>query len=319
MLLGAIVFGGLAVFSASRYITQTVQREKNRLNPNVEQQDVVVAKSSLKRGELVGSDNMAVRKIPKDYVPGTAVDPAEFGNVEGAKLAVDMRQGEVLLRGTLEGADTTTFSTRVEPDARAITLMVDEINSIAGLLQPNDHVDLFYTAKPTKKGNSNGVPGPDQNRLLMQNVIILATGRQVRPSVSGGNATGVGRAFTTITIEALPLDVQRLILAQKGGTLTAVLRGNKDAKPLEANTMTAAELFGPGAHAKGRGETTEIIIGGKGGGRADREIMQFLGADRAAIGGSEAPPATTRRSSVDVLNEYLRANQTPAEPITMSH
>jgi Flp pilus assembly protein CpaB len=292
MLLGAIVFGGLAVFSASRYITQTVQREKNRLNPNVEQQDVVVAKSSLKRGELVGSDNMAVRKIPKDYVPGTAVDPAEFGNVEGAKLAVDMRQGEVLLRGTLEGADTTTFSTRVEPDARAITLMVDEINSIAGLLQPNDHVDLFYTAKPTKKGNSNGVPGPDQNRLLMQNVIILATGRQVRPSVSGGNATGVGRAFTTITIEALPL---------------------------EANTMTAAELFGPGAHAKGRGETTEIIIGGKGGGRADREIMQFLGADRAAIGGSEAPPATTRRSSVDVLNEYLRANQTPAEPITMSH
>jgi len=56
---------------------------------------------------------MAVRKIPKDFVPGTAVDPAGFANVEGARLAVDMRRGEVLIRGTLEGADTSTFSTRV--------------------------------------------------------------------------------------------------------------------------------------------------------------------------------------------------------------
>jgi len=122
ILLGAVVFGALAVFAASRYITQTVQREKERLLPNVETTDVVVAKADLKRGEIVGTDNMAVRKVPRDFVPGTAVDPGSFANVEGARLAVDMRRGEILIRGTLEGADSSTFSTRVPTGVRAITL-----------------------------------------------------------------------------------------------------------------------------------------------------------------------------------------------------
>jgi len=93
---------------------------------------------------------MAVRPIPKEFVPGTAVQPDGFGNVEGARLAVEMHRGEVLIRGTLEGADTSTFSTQVQTGVRAITLTVDEVNSISGLLQPHDRVDLFFTAKPPK-------------------------------------------------------------------------------------------------------------------------------------------------------------------------
>jgi pilus assembly protein CpaB len=322
ILLGAVVFGGLAVFAASRYITQTVQREKDRLNPNVETTDVVVAKADLKRGEIVGSDNMAVRKIPKDFVPGTAVDPAGFANVEGARLAVDIRRGEVLIRGTLEGADTSTFSTRVPTGVRAITLTVDEVNSLSGLLQPHDRVDLFFTAKPLR--GSRGAPsgGPDQTRLLMQNVLILATGRQVRPSIADGSQTGIGRAFTNITIEATPTDVQRLILAQKAGSLTAVLRGNTDTQPLVAAAMDASELFGAPGPRKGGGRalTTEVIIGGKGGGHGERELFQLLGLDRsppAGAAGSPAPPPPTTNSA-EMLREVLTSAAVPSEAPTMA-
>jgi pilus assembly protein CpaB len=331
ILLGAVVFGGLAVFAASSYITQTVQREKDRLNPNVEMANVVVAKTDLKRGDIVATENMAVRPIPKEFVPGTAVEPAGFDNVEGARLAVDMHRGEVLIRGTLEGADTSTFSTRVPDGARAITLTVDEVNSISGLLQPNDRVDLFFTAKPLKTARAASPNGPDQTRLLLQNVLILATGRQVRPTIANGAQTGVGRAFTTITIQAAPTDVQRLILAQKSGALTAVLRGNADTQPIVAAAMDASELFGatglrPGQHARRVQETTEIIIGGRANGHGERELfLQALGLDRpAASGPAAAGPATPpiqppqTNSNSDALRDFLKSNTVPAEAATMT-
>lgn len=321
ILLGAAIFGALAVFAASRYISQTVQRERDRLLPNVETTDVVVAKADLKRGEIVGTDNMAVRKVPKEFVPGTAVDPGSFGNVEGARLAVDMRRGEILIRGTLEGADTSTFSTRVPTGVRAITLTVDEVNSLSGLLQPNDRVDLFFTAKPFRR-----VAGPntaDQTRLLMQNVLILATGRQVRPSIANGSQTGIGRAFTTITIEASPDDVQRLILAQKAGTVTAVLRGNTDTQPIVASAMDASQLFGAGGPRRGGGRrgpeplTTEVIIGGRGGGHAEDRLLQMMGLDRPSPGNSTASPQQTN-GNPDVLRDFLRSTTVPVEAPTMT-
>ena len=321
ILLGAVVFGALAVFAASRYITQTVQRERERLLPNVETTDVVVAKADLKRGEIVGTDNMAVRKVPKEFVPGTAVDPGGFSNVEGARLAVDMRRGEILIRGTLEGADTSTFSTRVPTGVRAITLAVDEVNSLSGLLQPNDRVDLFFTAKPARR--SAGPNTADQTRLLLQNVLILATGRQVRPSIANGSQTGVGRAFTTITIEASPGDVQRLILAQKAGTVTAVLRGSTDTQQIAASAMDASQLFGVNEARASPGRrrpeslTTEVIIGGRGGGHAEDRLLQMMGLGRPSPINSTPPPPQADGNS-DVLRDFLKSTAVPVEAATMT-
>src|SRR6185437_7719563 len=86
--------------------------------------------------------------------------------------------------------------------------------------------------------------------------------------------------------EASPGDVQRLILAQKAGTVTAVLRGNTDTQPIVASTMDASQLFGVTAARAGPGHpgpaplTTEIIIGGRGGGHAEDKLMQLMGMDR---------------------------------------
>lgn len=324
VLIAAVVFGGLAVFAASSYISQTVRAEKARLAPNVESMDVVVAKADLERGDIVGADNMAVRKVPKEFVPGTAVDPTIFGNVEGARLAVPMRRGEILLRGILEGADTATFSTKVLKGVRAITLSVDEVNSLSGLLQPNDHVDLFYTAKPLRGGRPDG-SAPDRTQVLMQNVLILATGRQVRPTIADGGQPGVGRAFTTITIEATPEDTQRLILAQKAGSLTAVLRGPLDSKPITADAMDVSSLFGQSKRLKNAVDTrvfTEIIVGGTG--RVERELLPVASVPRAQderAAPTAAPPAFAPASAPtasDAVREFIKATTPPSEPITMS-
>lgn len=319
VLLGAIIFGGVAVFAASRYISQTISAEKARLNPNIEHVDVVVAKTNLERGTIVSSDNMAVRQVPREFVPGTAVMPDSFGNVEGARLAVDMRNGEVLLRGTLEGADVSTFATRIKNGVRGMTIAVDEVNSLSGLLQPGDRVDLFFTAKPPNRAPSN-----NQNRtmLLMQNVLVLATGRQVRPTVGDGSQPGVGRAFTTITLEANPADAQRLILAQKTGSLTALLRGKEDGSPLSAQAMDANALFGATQRvAAVSGRRAEVIVGGMGN-KMSRETLRLPAMGPAA---APAKPETTAAAPSSDANtdrlvrDFARAaSAPPVEPVTMS-
>lgn len=322
VLLGAVVFGGLAVFAASRYISQTISAEKARLNPNVEMMDVVVAKTDLSRGDIVTSDNMAVRQVPRIYVPGTAVLPDQFGNVEGARLAVDIRSGEVLIRGTLEGADVSTFATNIRSGVRGMTVAVDEVNSISGLLQPGDRVDLFFTAKPPNRANRAGPQ--DRTLVLMQNVLVLATGRQVRPTIGEGGQPGVGRAFTTVTIEASPNDAQRLILAQRTGSITAVLRGPDDKAPLLASAMDASSLFGiaePARRAPDNSRRAEIIVGGTG--RMLRESLRLpalpAGAAAAApaLAARETPPASDVEAA-RVIREILQATRpVSAEAVTM--
>jgi pilus assembly protein CpaB len=327
IMLGAVVFGGIAVFASSRYISTTISREKAKLAPQVDTVDVVVAKTDLERGSLVGSETMAVRKMPREFVPGTAVMPEEFGNVEGAKLGFEMRAGEVLLTGTLEGADTATFATKISEGVRAMTLSVDEVNSISGLLQPGDRVDLFFTAKPPA-ANGVGRQARERTALLMQNVEVLATGRQVRPTITDGGTPGVGRTFSTITIQTNAPDAQRLILAQKAGSITAVLRGPTDQTPLTASAMDASMLFGAPATATGTrvaresGPRAEVIVGGMG--RMTREFVSL-----AAAGSAPPAPAPTARtepaaSSTDqataqLLRQIIDANRPPpSEPVTIS-
>lgn len=319
ILVGAVVFGGLAVFAASRYISQTLAVERAKLSPQIEMVDVVVAKGDLERGTNVGPDNMAVRPVPREYVPGSAVTPDLFANVEGARLAVDMRAGEVLLRGTLEGADEATFAHKVRDGVRAMTVAVDEVNSISGLLQPGDRIDLFFTARPPRSGYTQA---PETTMVLMQNVMLLATGRQVRPSIGDNGQPGVSRSYSTVTIEAAPRDAQRLILAQKSGTLTAVLRGPEDQAPLTAGVMDSRDLFGaPVARrvARASGPKAEIIVGGRSG-KAERELMsipdmiqQLAPAPRAAPAGAPPPSAMDTKAAEAVRQLLQAASPAPME------
>jgi pilus assembly protein CpaB len=296
ILVGALVFGGLAVFASSRYISQTISSERAKLNPNVEMIDVVVAKGALERGSNVGSGNMAVRPVPRDYVPGSAVTPDQFANIEGARLAVDMRAGEILLRGTLEGADSSTFATKVRDGVRAMTVAVDEVNSLSGLLQPGDRIDLFFTARPPGR-EGTAQRNPERTSLLMQNVLLLATGRQVRPAITDSGQPGVSRTYSTVTLEAAPVDAQRLILAQKAGSLTAVLRGPSDKSPLLAATIDSRDLFGARtvARARATGPRAEVIVGGRSGGRMERDLISL--APYLAPGATLVPATGAQRNA----------------------
>ncbi|MDO4904523.1 MAG: Flp pilus assembly protein CpaB [Lautropia sp.] len=241
LLMGAaLVCGGIAVYAGSRYVNEQVQQERLRLAPPVQQTvDIVVARQDLDKGEVISADTMALRSVPAEFVPSHAVLPEQFDALVGQRLFVPMRSGEALSSMAVLNGDQLAFSSRVKPGIRALTISVDEINSISGMLQPGDRIDLLLTARPPSP-----MPGRQAEHEstvpLLQNLLVLATGRQVRPDVDD---SGDDRHFSAVTVEVEPAQAQRLVVAQRAGRLTAVLRNPADDTPTAAAPLDIRHLF----------------------------------------------------------------------------
>lgn len=237
----ALLCGGIAVYAGSRYVDEQVAQERLRLAPAPRRTvEVVVATRQLEKGDVVAPEVMALRSVPVDYVPSGAVTPENFESLAGQMLLQPMRPGEVLSAHAVTRGDELTFSSRLKPGIRALTISVDEINSISGMLQPGDRIDLLLTARPPAVGNS-GETRQEATVPLLQNLLVMATGRQVRP---GEDPEGGERQFSSVTVEVTPSQAKRLIVAQAAGRLTAMLRNPQDATPMDAAALDLNGIFG---------------------------------------------------------------------------
>jgi pilus assembly protein CpaB len=272
LLLAAIGLGTVAAFGARGYISEQIAIERERLAPRVPMIAIVVAKRDLARGDAISAQAVAVREIPRDYLaPGTVV-PERFDGFDGARLLAPLRAGEALLQSALEGADISTFAAKVPTGVRAFTVVVDEVNSLSGMLQPGDRIDLLLSARvpPTP-----AMPQPPEiTRALLQDLKVLATGRQVRP----GGDDKLSRTYGAITVQVTPAQAQRLVVAQRSGKLTATLRNPQDREPVAQASLDVYALLGipapapaPSAarpastrSAGSAGRAAEVIIGGQG-------------------------------------------------------
>lgn len=287
--LGALAFGALAVVAARSHITNRLEAEAARLQPRHELVQVVVAKRDLERGELANADTMAVRGLPREFAPGGAVLPAQFDAVAGTRLAVPLRAGEPLLRTSLAAVEPASMAARVRPGVRAMTIAVDEVNSLSGLLRPGDRVDLLVSVRPpAAPGAPSGAVPTEITRTVLQDVVVLATGRQSRPGTDDAPAA---RPFTAITVEVDLVGAQRLVVAQRSGRLTALLRNPADRAAVRDRAVDLHSVLGTApptlAQAGPPRPTTEVIVGGRG--TASATVVPLAPSPAAA---GSAPPAS---------------------------
>lgn len=286
----ALACGVVAVVAGRGYLAQQLEEERTRLAPKPTRTvDVVVARQELDKGDLIGPQTMAVRGIPADFVSSSAIRPAQFDDFVGMRLAIALRGGEQLVAGAIVGGDNMTFSHRVKPGIRALTIAVDEINSISGMLQPGDRIDLLFSARLPGSGASPG-QAPEATVPLFQSLLVLATGKQVR---AGVDERGTQRSFSTVTVEVEPEHAQRLVVAQRAGKLTAVLRNPDDLQRMAQKAMDIRQLLElPDTVAAVR-QGPQIIVGGLGRvpALADGSSGQGMPGGPAAISG--APSAAS--------------------------
>ena len=227
----SLVAGVFAVYYSQSYIEDKVDFYKGQLEKTEPMVEVVVPGRRLVTGQPLREQDLLVREIPESYVDNNVLLLSTYESALGQELAFDVEPGKPLLWAHLEGGRTATFSGLVPEGARALTVRVDEINSISGFLQPKDRIDLLMTYG---SGEQEAV------FPLIQTLEVIATGLQTRVDK---NSVGGKRTFSTITVNVTPDNAQKITLAQKIGKLTAVLRNPDDANPLSDVPMTTSRLL----------------------------------------------------------------------------
>lgn len=261
----ALVMGTLAAVAIHRYIDGLAQDIEARGKARKTRQ-VLVPKEDLPKGTALTMRVVGVREVPAEWVHSNAVTPEHFERIENQRLAYPALRGEALLWSLLEGQRAPSFSSRLSAGRRAVTVPVDEVNSISGMLEPGDRVDLMAAVR--KDNRAFLFP-------LLQDVTVLATGAR---ATFDSEARDARRGFTTITLEADTNEAQQLLAAREVGKLAAVLRAPGDRARASDARHDAMALLGL-ADATPDDTGVPVLYGNRG---MPREIARLTARETAA-------------------------------------
>ncbi len=163
---------------------------------------VVVARQEIPAGVTVTPAMVEVKTVPEAVVALGAFTGAN--DVVGQVTQVAVAKGEQVLpskltgngRGLAEFGDNPPLALVVPQGMRAVSVKVDEVSAVGGLVRPGDYVDVIMVEEVTS-GDATVV----QSCYAIQNVRVLAVAQDVATSaVAGAQGTvlaGAGSSDTT--------------------------------------------------------------------------------------------------------------------------
>lgn len=238
---------GLAVLAGWLGLTYLENREasiRSELAKQKEPVQIVVAARDLYPGDPVDGSTMAVREIPREFVPSGAVTVAQYDAVSGLRLKIPVKEGTALISAFIAGMQGIgTFSELLRPGERAITVDASPLDSAEGLLQAGDHIDLLSISDDDDAFHM---------QKLLDNVTVLATGARTMADI-GYDGAG-GQAYSSITVGVPVEDVAKTLRARSGGELAFLLRHPDDERAAnygQAQSQTGVEVLAGGESDQG--------------------------------------------------------------------
>lgn len=244
ILIAAIAVGALAAFMIFNYVGGV----EDKANEGAERVDVFVVRQDIPKGlpgEQARDEGYIVQdKIPREFLPATAV--RSLDQIDGRVALNNLAANQVLVDGMfVDPAQAQIgFSARIPDNQVAVTVSIDEVHGVAGLLVPGDKVDLLVASSTgsdsgsdaaSDTGEASSVPSGGESRVVYHSVEILAIGQTATPQ-PGENITAAGAEGTTATTAPVvassglitflvPLEAAQLITALDPGQLYLTLVG----------------------------------------------------------------------------------------------
>ena len=213
---------GAAVYMIQGYIAQTeaqLQQERAFNAKAGKLVEVFVFNKPLKYGDALRPEDVSLIYWPERALPQTIFrDPALLfpENAPGPRYI--MRNTEafepVLASRVTEPGELAGLTAKLAPGMRAFQIRVGAASGVAGFVQPDDFIDIYWT------GGVAGVSG-EVTRLIESSMQIIA----VDSAFNEGQIQASGDA-RTVTVAATPEQVARLAQAQSTGRLSMSLVGD---------------------------------------------------------------------------------------------
>lgn len=225
VLLIAAVIGMIAFFTTHVYI----KGEREKIYAGARTVRVVAANEDLPAGTvLTGSDLTTIDVFESSMQRGTiTADRAKM--VIGKTLVYSLAKNNAVtwLHIGVDRDNLTKLSNIVPDGMRAIAIPVSSETAVAGLVQPNDLVDVLgtFTFDTDNPGEYETV-----TFTVLQNVTVLATGTQTANTAIQTSARR-RNSYNTVSIAVTPAEAELLAFSMHvKGTLALSLRNPKDIK-----------------------------------------------------------------------------------------
>jgi pilus assembly protein CpaB len=220
---------------------------------------VLTAARPLRAGTLLKPEDLATEQRSPNEVPaGARIDSGTArGDLLGAMIRRNLAKGDALLMAdALNPGDRGFLAAVLGPGMRAVTVGVDAVTGLAGLVWPGDRVDLILTQ------SQDGSNVPPARRVSGETVLhdgrVLAIDRQLmQGATSESPEAAVAR---TVTLEVTPAEAERVAVAVRLGHLSLSVVAVPQA--LSGGSETDATPPQPGNGITWGGDVSSALRGG---------------------------------------------------------
>ncbi|MBM3246835.1 MAG: Flp pilus assembly protein CpaB, partial [Candidatus Omnitrophica bacterium] len=160
-----------------RQVTEeAVQKKYERTQAS--QTPVLFAKKDISPGETINPDDLEIKVTPNQAVQPGAVTSLDrvFGMVVIAPIA---RGEQVNLSKLSQQRAASDLASATPSGKRAVSITVDDVASLGGMIKPGDYVDVIATVPIPAQTAEGKTVAQAAVMPLFQNVLVLAVGQRV--------------------------------------------------------------------------------------------------------------------------------------------
>ncbi len=228
----AVFIAAMATYGVFRVL------QAAKMSARVATRPVVVAAKDIPAGALLDQGSLEVKEWPAIAVPNAAL--GSLAAAEGRVTRVPVFAGEAIVPGRLARQGTAPgLEARITPGMRAMSVRINDVAGLSGLIQPNSRVDVLVSLR------EGGRESEEVSKLFLENMRVLSMGSRTTRDDSGDPAPA-----TTATLEVTPAQAERLAVAMRQGMIQLVLRGFDDTDSTRTKGASSSEVLAQLREAK---------------------------------------------------------------------
>lgn len=207
--------------------------------------EAIFAKTDIPQGKIISDEMLYTKPMTKDSLPSQAA--VSIARVMDRTATVNIKKDTMIYVDMVGWPTTkeTTLAMKTPIGKRAITISVDNISALVGMIKPGDYVDVISLIPlPTEvEGKQTTQPAAVP---LFQNVPVLAVGSRIGTVIEdeGGQHRQKDEerepqgGAPLITLALSPEEVNLLAFVQEQSKIRLILRspGDAAAEPVQPAT-----------------------------------------------------------------------------------
>lgn len=200
---------------------------------------ILVAARTLSSGMLGRDSDIASLAVLREKVPAGALpdDPETRARLRGALVQRFIEVGTPITAADMLNPRERGFIAAVlAPTTRAVSVAVDPVTGVGGLIWPGDRVDVILT-QTIERGVAAAAQRSVISETVLSNVRVIAIDQDIAQGVAGSNGVA-GRLATTVTMQATATQAERLAVARQLGQISLAIRSSADPAPAGEEEMS---------------------------------------------------------------------------------